>query len=39
MILSNNKEESDAAKEFASFLLRYHEQIDYGDFAMDPVAI
>jgi hypothetical protein len=39
LILSGNKEEADTAKEFASFLLRYHESVDYGDFVTDPVAI
>ncbi len=29
----------DIALEFASFLLRYHVDIDYGDFTDDPFAI
>ena len=39
LILSKNKEEAENAKEFASFVLRYHENIDYGDFSDEPVAI
>lgn len=38
-ILSKNREESETSKEFASFVLRYHENVDYGDFSDDPTAI
>lgn len=38
-ILSFDKDEAETAKEFASFILRYHEHVDYGDFAEDPAAI
>ena len=39
LILSKNKEEADNVKEFASFVLRYHENVDYGDFSEEPLAI
>ena len=38
-ILSKNKEESEQSLELGSFLLRYHANIDYGDFSDDPFTI
>jgi hypothetical protein len=38
-ILSKDENEANTAKEFASFLLRYHETLDYGDFTADAFAI
>ena len=35
-IKSKEKSVADEACEFASFLLRYHQNIDYSDFSKDP---
>jgi hypothetical protein len=39
IISSRKEEDSDLALDFASFLLRYHRDIDYSDFSDDPVII
>ena len=35
-IKSKDKQLADEACEFASFLLRYHQNLDYSDFSKDP---
>ena len=39
LIISKNLQESEVSKEFASFILRYHDAVDYGDFSEDPLVI
>lgn len=34
-----NADDGNASLEFASFLLRYHQEIDYSDFSDDPFCI
>lgn len=38
-ILSNNFKDQELALDFCSFLLRYHKEIDYGDFSDDQVVV
>jgi hypothetical protein len=38
-ILASKEEESDLGLDFASFLLRYHRDLDYIDFAEEPHVI
>jgi hypothetical protein len=35
IITSNSEEEADLALDFSSFLLRYHRDLEYGDFSDD----
>jgi BioD-like phosphotransacetylase family protein len=35
IITSNAEEEADLALDFSSFLLRYHRDLEYGDFSDD----
>jgi hypothetical protein len=37
--IAPKEEESDLALDFASFLLRYHRDLDYSDFSDDPIVI
>ena len=39
LIVSDQPQESALGLEFASFLLRYHVTLDYGDFTDDPFCI
>ena len=39
IIVSTKEEDSDLALDFASFLLRYHRDLDYSDFSDDPIII
>lgn len=39
LIVSEHPQESALGLEFASFLLRYHVTLDYGDFTDDPFCI
>lgn len=39
LIASEQTQESSLGLEFASFLLRYHVTLDYGDFTDDPFCI
>ena len=39
LIISSDNQESQISLEFASFLLRYHVDIDYGDFTEDAFCI
>jgi hypothetical protein len=34
-LIASKEDESDLALDFSSFLLRYHRDLDYGDFADD----
>jgi len=34
---ASKEDESDLALDFSSFLLRYHRDLDYGDFAEDQI--
>ena len=35
---ASREEDSDLALDFASFLLRYHRDLDYQDFSDDPIV-
>lgn len=39
IILASREEDSDLALDFASFLLRYHRDLDYPDFSDEPLVI
>lgn len=39
IISASTEADSDLALDFASFLLRYHRDIDYSDFSDDPLII
>ena len=39
LIVSDSSGESQSGLELASFILRYHVNLDYGDFTDDPFCI
>ena len=38
-IMSNIPSESETALEFCAFIMRYHRNIDYGDFSESPFVV